>query len=604
MPVTRTPEARAAGIWQTAAAVFCVAFGLAMIVNTQTAGDGGWFWYATFLHSGKRLYSDMHLALQPLFVLETASFPALFGKGWLVSKLPAALHVIAYCLGLLLVMRASGSKLSDGQKALVLACAFFVSIDFEAYRFDDYHVLADCFEVYSLVVLLKLEEAAAGWRGVGLAAGLGALSGLSMMTRLNDGAALFVGVGIAIVCLAPVRRLLSLAAFGIAGAVTAVAMVGLSGDSLRAYATYSILKAAGSKGGTGSVLAYPLQLPWNTLRFLRGRQDLELALYLLGAAAIWAVLILPFLQSRRLRDLWKLVAGVILLVLPFHHFRGALADSHAIVDLSAVGVLAAYGLGVVVLVRWLRWIFSKQGAQEWDRREILLLIPLGQLASSSMSSGGRHIGLYGPLAMMILVLPIASPVRLKREWAKAFALALAVILTVHCAAYKYRVPYLWHSYQAGPMFVGREWYQHPDYGPMVVDRQLLQFIEPICSAVSAGGEKELLSLPFSYPNYFCSIEPWHGYVQTFFDTSSKQTIEGLMAELQAAPPKWIVYQRQLNNLGLHEEIFNQGKPLPHRYLDQMIEAKIASGAWTPVYTSTYGSSGFYANDWVLLRTRP
>jgi len=586
-------------IWQTLTFGVCVAFGLAMIVNTQTAGDGGWFWYATFLHSGRRLYADMHLALQPLFVLETSWFMAVLGKGWLVSKVPAALHLVAYCFGLLLVLRAS--RLSDWQKALVLACAFFVSIDFEAYRFDDYHVLADCFEVYSLFVLLRLEEAAVGWRGVGLAAGLGVLSGLSMMTRLNDGAALFVGVAIAMFCLTPARRLLSLIVFSVTSALTVVAVVGLSGDSLRDYATYSIFKAAGSKGGAGSVLAYPLQLPWNTLQFLRDRLNLEVVVYVLGAVAIWAVLIVPFLRTRRLADLWKLAVGLVLIVVPYHHFRSFLADSNMIIELSAVGVLAAYGLGVVVLVGFLRWCFAARESRGWNRREILLLIPLGQLASSAMSSGGRHIGLYGPLAMMILVLPIASPIRLKRAPAKIFALTVAAILVAHCAVYKYEHPYQWHSYRAGRMFVGREWYRHPDYGLMVIDRQLLQFIEPICAAV--GGDKELLTLPFSYPNYFCSIEPWHGYVQTFFDTSSKQTIEGLMGELENAPPKWIVYQRQMNNLRMHEEVFNQGRPLPHRYLDEMIEGKIASGAWQPVYSSTYGSSGFYANEWVLLRTR-
>ena len=93
-------------------------------------------------------------------------------------------------------------------------------------------------------------------------------------------------------------------------------------------------------------------------------------------------------------------------------------------------------------------------------------------------------------------------------------------------------------------------------------------------------------------------------MQTFFDTSSKETIQGLMEELQSAPPKWIVYQRQLNNLKLHEQIFNQGRPLPHRYLDQLIEEKIASGEWKPVYTSPYGSRGFFTDEWILLRTRP
>lgn len=57
--------------YQTLVLVCCILFGLAMIANMQSAADGGWFWYAVFLGSHKRLYADMHLALQPLFVLES-----------------------------------------------------------------------------------------------------------------------------------------------------------------------------------------------------------------------------------------------------------------------------------------------------------------------------------------------------------------------------------------------------------------------------------------------------------------------------------------------------------------------------------------------------
>ena len=189
----------------------------------------------------------------------------------------------------------------------------------------------------------------------------------------------------------------------------------LTGDSLRDYAMYSIFHAAGSKGGAGNVFTYPMQLLWNTLRFLLARQSLELVLYLLGTAGLWALLILPSLRTRRPSDFWKLVLGLIFILLPLHHFyrRGALHDQNLLIDLSALGVFLLYGLGLAVFVRSLCWRFASRKIQDWNRREILLLIPLGQLASGSMSSGGGHVGLYGPIAIMILLLPICSPVRLK-----------------------------------------------------------------------------------------------------------------------------------------------------------------------------------------------
>jgi hypothetical protein len=139
---------------------------------------------------------------------------------------------------------------------------------------------------------------------------------------------------------------------------------------------------------------------------------------------------------------------------------------------------------------------------------------------------------------------------------------------------------------------------------MIIDIEQLNLFDRICDQVGTDSQVELLSLPFSYANYFCVVAPWHGYVQTFFDTSSKETVFGLMQELQQAPPKWVLYQRQLDNLELHENTYNQGKPLPHRYLDQMIEQKIDSGKWETAFTSTYEERPGWMNEWILIRTRP
>jgi hypothetical protein len=117
-----------------------------------------------------------------------------------------------------------------------------------------------------------------------------------------------------------------------------------------------------------------------------------------------------------------------------------------------------------------------------------------------------HTGLYSPLALLILLLTIVSPVRLNLHWPRQFLLALAVLLLCNAAFYKARFPYVWHSYQSLPLFAGRQWYQHPDYGPMIVARDQLRFIEPVCDEIhSNGAQNELLSLPYPYANYFCSI---------------------------------------------------------------------------------------------------
>jgi hypothetical protein len=598
-------------VYQNLMFVFCILFGLAMIANVQPAGDGVWFWYSWFFLGGKHLYADMHLALQPLFVLETAACMALLGKGWLVSKIPAVLHLLAYCFGLLLLARTS--RLSDGAKAILLGYAFFASISFEAYAFDDYHVLADCFQIYSLVVLLVLQDAVSSRRVLGLAALLGGLTGLALTTRLNDGAALFVGVAIAISCMAPVKRLISVALFAVTAALTLVLIVKLTGDSLHDYAYNSIFHAAGSKGGTGHVLLYPLHLPVNTWRWLRDTWFREVIAWVVGTALAWVFLLRPLLKKQGVREVVQALVGVVLILLPLRPLYLATQDATFVMTFSALGVFLSYGLSAWVFFRFLRWLFAKGDSYVWDKREILLLIPTGQLASGSMSSGGTHTGLYGPIAILILLLPLCSPVRVRAQWASSTLLAIAMLMMVAAIHFRAVNPYSWHAYREKPMFAGRQWYRHPEYGPMLIDSEMLRFIEPVCAEVKASQESaqpgmdssrsELLSLPYPFANYFCGIPPWNGYVQTFFDTTSSATMSGLMDELQRSPPQWIFYQRQLSNLRLHELAYNHGQPLPHRYLDQMIEGKLGDGEWKSVYTSAFEDRPDFSNEWILIRTR-
>ena len=105
--------------------------------------------------------------------------------------------------------------------------------------------------------------------------------------------------------------------------------------------------------------------------------------------------------------------------------------------------------------------------------------------------------------------------------------------------------------------------------------------------------------PYLFGNYFCAIPPWHGYAQTFFDTSTQATISRLMDELQTSPPLWILYQRQLTFLAIHEEVFHGGQRLPHRDLDELIMRKIDAGEWLVAERRQYLED----SDWILLQMR-
>ena len=584
------------------AATFCVVFGIVLIANVQTAGDQVWFWYATFFRDGNKLYSGMHLALQPLFLLETSWFMALLGNGWLVSKVPALLHLIAYCLGLFLITKTY--SLSNLSKAAILLSVFFINIAAEGSRFDDYRALTDCFDIYSLVLLLKLSVPQWSSRHSYLAAGLGVLSGLTLMTRLNDGAALFVSVAISILFLAPARKLLLTALFCGAAALTVILTVHLTGDSFHDYAAYSIFKAAKIKGGAGNVLTYPLRLPWNTLKWLGDQWHQKRIVYAVAATVVWELLVNPANWRGDRRKLWKPVLGLGIILPPLIFVYHSLVEINILEWLSGVACLATYVLGILVVLRACRWIVLRKGAP-WNQREILLLIPLGQIASGSMSSGARHFGMYGPLAFVLLLLPISRPIQIRNKHINGILTALLVVSVLNCVLYRIAVPYSWHSYRAKPLFVDRQWYRHPKYGPMIIETQQLELFQKICGFIATDTTpRDLLSLPLPYANYFCVIPPWHEYVQTFFDLSSQDMILTLSNELLTAPPHWILYQKQLDSMTLHETLYNQGKPLPHRYLDQVIEEKIASRAWQAVLFSTFGDRPNLSNQWIFIRTQP
>jgi hypothetical protein len=598
-PVLRVRSRAPGSLWLIAAFFFCIALGLATIFESLSAGEGMWYWYAVLLRGGHHLYADMHLALQPLYILETSAWMALAGKGWFVSRVPAVLHLIAFCLALWLLVREA--DMSDWHRGLLLAIAFLTSISFEAYRFDDYHVLADCFGLYSILLLIYLRRSDVARRSVTICAGLGVLSGLCVMTRLNDGAALLFAVAIGIAFLARQQRLLGIAIFCAAAALTDVLIVHLTGDSYRDYLTYSILRAASSKGGAGNVLKYPLELPVDAVR--RSYEYLVSGAWLiLGLIVITFAVVLPRAFRRRTaRDIAIAIVCLGLLILSWRIAYIILSGASFLQIIAGVLILAAYLLGIWVIAR-VALSLSNARLKKPNTLLVLVFIPLGQLASASLSSGGSYLGLYGPLAVTILVIAIAQRYK-TTQGQRDFLTAMAILLVISTACARIRSPFSWHTYHSQPLYAQRTVYRSPAYGRMIIEPELLGMIKPVCTQVDQTPSDELLSLPFPFANYFCNKVPWRGYVQTFFDTSSPATIDHLMVELNTAPPKWILYQRQLHTLSIHETIYNAGKPLEHRHLDELIMRNIENGKWQVTYASNYGNGSVFDNHWYLIRTR-
>jgi hypothetical protein len=570
--------------------------GLAMIVNNQMAGEATWFWYATLFHRGAKLYADLHLALQPLLILEINLWMKLFGIKCLVTEIPSVLHLLVLCLGLFLLLRQSDWP--DWQKAIVLTSSFVLWIVGNSYRFDDYHVTAENFILYSVVLLLLLAKADSARRQFVLSAAMGVLCGFTITSRINDGAALFVAAGVCLLVLVRSRKIVVCSLFVATSALTAVLVIKSTGDTFSDYLSNSLFRAVGSKGGKGSLLADPYLLFRNALDMRHGGKWI-----FLWALVIVAVGVLAQRYWKRGAGqvvMLQLVTSGVIFAISSHSRRGQLLNGLLVQFAVPLLIVVAYLLVPIVAARYSMWKLGS-GKREWDVREVLFLIPLAEVASNSASGAGEPLsGYYAQLSMLLLLIPVIQPFRKQIVWANASFLTALVLLGLTGSIGKVQRPYEWNSGLSSPMFVNRQWYQHPVYGPIYIDRNLLQFSRSICDKIGQENSKpELLSLPFSYANYFCYIPPWHGYVHTFIDTTIRSTMDKLITEIQADPPQWIVYQRQMASMAVQEKTFIHGQPSAQRTLDEIIMQRISSGQWQVVDQRNDPDS-----SWYVIQTRP
>ncbi len=575
-------------------AALCVLFGIALILNVQPIGDGLWYWYAVAIRQHRHLYSDLHVNQQPLFFLASAAFQQVFGIGWLASKVLALVQLVVFCVGLVQVSRFIPWR--GAQRGLLIAAAFAMAITSPFYRFDDYHVTTQCLELFSIVLLLRL------WKGGGerhallLAGGVGILCGLTVGNRLNAGAGLTVACGFALLVLAR-QRVAAVLAMIAGAAVALLGLVFLTGDPLRVWWLETVTNASRIKGGTGSVLHAMLTFPFR----ITGSALQPKGLLLLAGIGVAMYLFKRYPESlrkgARLRSGtdWAMAAWLLLLeALIFWQGTKNLANA----KLGQFGVLFAIVLGLWAQVYVLRRLLAR--GERTNPLQVLLLIPFWALIAAAMTSGIYLPDFASHVALLLLLVPLAMPRGFNLQWQRRGWLVLASMIVVGALPAKTLVPYDWHHYHAGRLFKGRVWYRHPVYGPMFLEQAQLNFMQPMCAAVQASGPgAELLAMPYPYPNYFCNVAPWHGYVQTWYDTSSRQEIERLESQLQTAPPRWIAYQRGLDTVTVHEAAYNGGQPLAQRDMDGEMMKLIADRRWTIVQRSCFGGS-----DWMLLRSTP
>jgi len=329
------------------AAALCLLLSVSMILNTQMGGEGVWFWYATFFRNGSHIYADLHLPLQPLMILETSAWMRLFGtKCWQVELL-GLLNAVALWMALGWMLRFS--PWPRGTRAALHAVAFCITVVGNSYRFDDYHVVSETCILAGIATLLELQRAESTRAIFGFAALCGFFSGLSLMTRLNDGTAMTATAAFCVLVVAKRHRLPAALVLLGAAAATALIVVALTGDTVPAWMSNSMVHAVATKGGTGNFAKSPFILLWRCCEQMYFRLGIL-------ASAVFATWGTRWAARRWSLGTWFLVCSRVGLLLPCiflctddfseRAIRGRLLDTALL-----VGIYATYLLGKSAMCR-------------------------------------------------------------------------------------------------------------------------------------------------------------------------------------------------------------------------------------------------------------
>jgi len=569
--------------------LICFLFGVTLILNVTSPGDSVWFWLTKEYLSGKALYSDIGYVQQPLYIELNAIFQSTFGESWLGIRAIAIFNAAFFSGSIWFVLKQLRLK---GEIIWILYLfTFFVGIQFEAFRFDDYHVVTWSLALITMGLGIQFLEKDLGSSAWKYALALGLISGIGIMLRVTEGGVIFLS-SIGLVCYGFRLKFKDLIfnAFLLSLICTATCflIIALSGDSLHSWYSKSIVGAAAIKGG-GSLFSYPLFLLLNISQHIASSavgyiKSLFFSL-LLGGLYFYATKNIDLRVTKPI-----CIAAILFISLK-------LMRIDLLLFMVGAGVFIAYWLGMKLIYQF--FVFQALLSPDRINKKLFVIcIPLGLIIANSMSSAGFHFGMFFPFVTLVISLVYMYQNKIMGSRISYSVIAVILLLmAVEAGNNRYHNPYSWHSYVSAQLFKNRIIYDHPQRGLMYIDKDLLSFIIPICQKIGPNANG-LLSIPFPFANYFCDYKPWNGYVQTFFDTSSPSTINKMMEQLDHSPPTYVLYQQQLENLERHEKAFNSGNPLPHRLLDSFIVNKIENRAWTVELQEKYGQG----NLWLLIDT--
>lgn len=569
--------------------IICAVFSFVLILHVVGPGDGTWYFISKEIISGKGIYKDLGIVAQPLFPLIN-TIPLLISDSLISQK---SIYIVSSIVFAFVIYKvATLSTKNHILNAILILLFFSTSIRFVAFRFDDYHVIANLFVLLSYYFSYQyLNFRISITRFIFLQS---IFFVLTFTVRLNEGLAVFFSVlSVIIISKTEIRKL----RFNIVASIAIVSTIficilAIIGETPFTWINSTLLKASQAKGGS-SMFFTALNLFTNSFIFLKQNSKFGL----------WICIILIFIISfpgLAFRLLFKKAckdsAAVFLQIFTLIVFLASLRSVELIDIFTSLTVIILFLKAMSFTIQFYNHNCCNNAVKfEYPKNYSLYSYSFFLFIFSSLSSGGHFFGLYSPLAYFFLAY-FQNSVNLYYTQRKFLAVISISTFTIFAIfnnfTFKFNNPYSWHDYHVNRLFSNYIPVYNSLFERHILTNDLYNLVQNLCPNVSQNSS--LLSLPFPFANYYCNIPVWNGYIQTFFDTTPHSVIDQLINDLDRKPPDFIVYQRQMENLRMHEITFNGGKTLPQRKLDSLIRYNIDNRLWDIVYENkSYLPSIFY-----------
>lgn len=564
--------------------------------------DGVWKSYGQLLLNKENIYSDLEIVAQPLMILIHALIIKVYPNSLIFEKIIFFLISIGYLHSLKLLVELT--KKSYFEKLIIYLSLFFTGILFEAYRFDDYHSIANTFIFYSIYFSFKYLKT----NNIKYILILGILCSLTLLTRLNQGFTLLI------ICLllpllvnkkyyAKAEHLLYLLIpFFIIFFLTMFIISENTHDWYTSTISNGLEIKTSSKNFINlNIFSTPLNLFRNSLDHII--KSLSSALLQKKINLTTLLVILFFINTLNLKTekVYKFLLNSFLL---FTLINLHLTKPTGVVPIQEIIPLSILSLSLITIYYASKIIYNLTKKKEFDKKIILILFPFLLFFFESFSSGGYLNSLYFPMMLSIYIFLLFDSFY---SYNKFLYLIFLIFILINGFTYKLENPFSWHSYKSLTFYefyktssngIGIKNYlssSNDSLGYHLIDFQLYNLISPVCDLVDLSSN--LISIPHPFPNYYCNVNLWNNHVQSFFDTTSSKNMEILYENIKNNPPKYIFYQRDIINLKGHEEIFKID-PI-FRDLDTLIMHNIQNKLWEVIYTS----SSYPPSNWLLILTR-